>query len=70
MIASLVRDILCFTPLAVVLSLLLEKGQPGSGIYGILFAAPAADLVAVAVIIGLTVHFFEKLKKLENTPLV
>ena len=68
MIASLVRDILCFTPLAVVLSVVLEKGQPGSGIYGLLYAAPLADLVAVVVIIALTISFFKKLKKLEETP--
>ena len=68
MIASLVRDILCFTPLVIALSALLEERLLGSGIYGILYAAPISDLVALAVIIPLTVHFFKKLKKLEETP--
>ena len=61
-IASLVRDILCFTPLALFLPVLLEQAKPGSGIDGILYAAPIADLVALAVIVCLTVAFFRKLK--------
>ncbi len=64
-IASLVRDILCFTPLALVLPALLEEHQPGSGINGILYAAPLSDLVAVIVILGLTLSFFRQLKKQE-----
>ena len=66
MLASLVRDVLCFTPLAVLLSALLEKARPGSGIYGILFAAPLSDVVALVVILGLTVPFFRRLKKSET----
>lgn len=62
-IASLVRDILCFTPLALLLPALLEQKTPGSGIDGILYAAPISDLVAVAVVIGLTVPFFRKIKR-------
>lgn len=63
MIASLVRDILCFTPLALFLPVLLERTEPGSGINGILLAAPISDLVALAVILALTISFFRKLKK-------
>ena len=37
MVASLVRDIVCFTPLAICLPAMLERNQPGSGIHGILF---------------------------------
>ena len=62
MIASLIRDIVCFTPLALLLPALLEDGNPGKGIYGILFAAPISDVVAVIVIVLLTVSFFKKLK--------
>lgn len=58
------RDILCFTPLAIVLPGLMEKSSPGSGIDGILYAAPMADLAAMAVI--LTVTFFRNLKKGEG----
>ena len=63
MIASLVRDIVCFTPLALILPAMLEKSNPGSGINGLLYAAPISDLVALVVILGLTVPFFRKLKK-------
>ena len=67
MVASLIRDIVCFTPLALILPAVLEKNEPGSGINGILYAAPISDLVAVLVILGLTVPFFRQLKKQENS---
>lgn len=60
--ASLVRDIVCFTPLVLILPTVLEQAEPGSGINGILYAAPLSDLVALAAILGLTVPFFRKLK--------
>ena len=63
--ASLVRDILCFTPLAIFLPAILEGRETGLGINGILYAAPAADLIAVLVILILTVPFFRSLKKKE-----
>ena len=62
-VASLVRDIVCFTPLAIFLSAGLEQHTPGSGINGILYAAPIADMVAAVVILVLTVSFFRKLGK-------
>ena len=62
MTASLVRDILCFTPLALILSPMLEGANPGSGINGILYAAPISDLVALAVILWLTIPLFRKEK--------
>ena len=68
MIASLVRDILCFTPLAVILPGLLEQAEQGSGINGILYAAPISDVVALIAILALTVPFFRKLKKQGNCP--
>ena len=61
-IPSRVRDILCFTPLAIFLSAALERQDPGSGINGILLAAPISDAVAAVVILCLTVSFFRKLK--------
>lgn len=57
-IASLVRDILCFIPLALVLPSVMERSDPGSGIDGILYAAPISDLVAIAVVLILTISFF------------
>ena len=62
MITSLVRDILCFTPLALILPAILERSEPGSGINGVLFAAPIADLVALVTVLVLTVPFFRKNK--------
>ena len=62
MIASLVRDVLCFTPLAMILPAVLEQSQGGSGINGILYAAPISDVVALAVVLLLTIPFFRKEK--------
>lgn len=64
-VASLVRDIICFTPLAIFLPKLLEAQNAGAGINGILFAAPIADFVALIVILVLTVSFFRNLKNEE-----
>ena len=61
-VASLIRDMVCFTPLAILLPGILETKVAGSGIDGILYAAPIADFVALAVIVGLTVSFFRGLK--------
>lgn len=66
-VASLIRDIICFTPLALILPWILERENPGAGINGILFAAPVSDLVAVVVILGLTVPFFRSLGRGEET---
>lgn len=54
-ISSMVRDIVCFIPLILIL--------PGFfGIEGILFAAPAADFIAMIVAAALTVSFMRSLK--------
>lgn len=60
MVSSVVRDMICFTPLALILPAVLEQAESGSGINGILYAAPIADLVAVVVIMALTISFFRK----------
>ena len=60
-LASLIRDICCFTPLAILLPLFLENREAGKGVYGILLAAPAADVAAMVVVIVLTVSFFRSL---------
>ncbi len=62
-LSSLVRDIVCFAPLAIILSALAENKSAGLGIEGVLWAAPIADAVAILVIIILTVTFFKKLVK-------
>ena len=58
-ISSLVRDIVLFVPLICVLPIFF-------GIEGILWAAPIADFVAMAVTVVLTVVYFMKLKKSNN----
>lgn len=57
-IASLIRDILCFLPLIIILPHFF-------GIEGILYASPAADFVSIVVGAILTVTFLKTLK--ENT---
>jgi Na+-driven multidrug efflux pump len=55
-VSSLVRDIVCFIPLIIILPLFF-------GIEGILYAAPAADLIAMIVAVVLTVIYFKHLGK-------
>ncbi len=62
-VSSVVRDILCFTPLALLLPKILEKTEAGTGINGVLYAAPISDIVAAVVILVLTVSFFRTLQK-------
>ena len=54
-IASMIRDIICFIPLIITLPIFF-------GIEGILFAAPSADLIAMIVAAALTVIFMKTLK--------
>ena len=65
-VASLVRDILCFTPVVLILSNVLENKEAGTGINGILFAAPIADFISIFVIVILTVTFFKGILKVEK----
>ena len=54
-IASMIRDIICFIPLIITLPIFF-------GIEGILFAAPCADFIAIIVAVLLTVTFMKTLK--------
>ena len=55
MVASMVRDIVCFVPLILIL--------PGvwSGVDAILYAAPISDLIAMVVTAVLSVSFIRSL---------
>lgn len=55
-IASMIRDIVCFIPLIIIFPVFF-------GIEGILFAAPAADLIAMIVAAILTLTYFKTLRK-------
>lgn len=54
-VASLIRDILCFVPLLIILPMFM-------GIDGILYAAPIADCIAILVTIFLTVTYMRTLR--------
>ena len=62
-VASLVRDIVCFAPLALLLPRIMEDHEAGTGINGVLLAAPISDLIALVVILCMTIPFFRKLGK-------
>ncbi len=62
-VASLIRDIVCFVPLVILLPYFFESNAAGQGINGILFAAPAADLIAMIAAALLTVSYFRKLNQ-------
>ncbi len=59
-IASMIRDIVCFIPLIIILPL-------SFGIEGILYAAPIADIVAILITTLLTISFFKTLKNQSET---
>ena len=54
-IASMIRDIICFIPLIIILPLFFD-------IEGILCAAPCADFLAMIVAVALTITFMKTLK--------
>lgn len=56
--SSLIRDLVCFVPLAIVLPRFF-------GLQGILYAAPAADLISMIVAVLLTRNFFHSLRQEE-----
>ena len=62
MIASVIRDLACFVTFTLVLCNSFEAAEAGTGIFGILLAAPLSDFVAGTVILVLTVKFFKKHK--------
>lgn len=59
-IASLVRDIICFIPLTIIFPIAF------GGVEGILYASPASDVLAMAVNVGLTIPFLRSLNKKLN----
>lgn len=61
-IASLVRDIVCFVPLVCTLPIAM-------GIDGCLWAAPIADGIAIIVTAVLTILLFKDINKMAKTPI-
>lgn len=58
-IVSLVRDLVCFVPLAIILPKFM-------GIKGILYAAPVSDIIGLCITIPNIILFFKKLDKEDN----
>ena len=58
MVASVIRDMFCFVIFTITFCSIFESRTPGTGIYGILLAAPVSDFVAGLVILVLTIRFF------------
>ncbi|MBQ7352467.1 MAG: MATE family efflux transporter [Clostridia bacterium] len=56
-IASMIRDIICFIPFIIIFPFAF------GGVEAILFASPAADLVAIIITVIMTIFFFRSLKK-------
>ena len=56
-LASLVRDIVCFIPLTIIFPIVF------GGVEGILYASPVSDVLAMAVNVGLTIPFLRSLNK-------
>ena len=59
-VASMIRDIVCFVPLIIVLPLCIANVET------ILFCAPIADFIAMIVTAILSISFIRSLKQLEN----
>ena len=55
-VSSLIRDILCFVPLVLIL-------PRAFGVYGILYAAPIADFIAMITATVLIVKYMKSLKE-------
>ena len=47
------------------IGIILENNKAGTGINGIIYAAPIADAIALILILILTIYFFKDLKKTE-----
>lgn len=56
-LASLVRDIVCFIPLTIIFPIVF------GGVEGILYASPVSDVLAMAINVGLTIPFLRSLNK-------
>ncbi len=62
-VVSLVRDLVCFVPLAIILPKFM-------GIKGILYAAPISDIIGLCITIPNIILFFKKLDKEENKNII
>ena len=57
---SMFRDLVCFIPFVLIFPLIMEKNQSGAGIDALLFAAPAADILATIGALIITIKVFKE----------
>ncbi len=60
-ITSVLRDIVLFSPLVIILPLIAENNESGSGIVALLYAPMIADVIATCIIVIITIRLFKKL---------
>ncbi len=68
-IASLARDILFFVPAVIILPMISEKRETGSGIVALLYAPMIADILAFFIALTFTFILFKELGKEDITPI-
>ncbi len=68
-IASLARDILFFVPAVIILPLISENMEAGSGIVALLYAPMIADTLAFFIALTFTFILFKELGKEDVTPI-
>ena len=62
------RDILFFVPAVIVLPMIAEKHQAGTGVVALLYAPMIADVLAFFIALGITIKLFKQLKKYDKHP--
>lgn len=65
-ISSLMRDILFFVPAVIILPMIAEKHQAGTGVVALLYAPMIADVLAFFIALGITIKLFKQLKKYDK----
>lgn len=61
MISSLLRDLLFFVPAVIILPLIAESKEAGSGVVALLYAPMIADILATFIAVGITIKLFKEL---------
>ncbi len=66
-VSSLVRDILFFIPSVILLPIVAENVETGSGVVAVLYAPMIADSLALIIVIFFTIKLFKELRRYEKT---
>ncbi len=65
-IASLCRDILFFCPSVLIIPMIMEANEPGTGVVGVLYAPMFSDTLAFLIALFFTIRLFRQFKRMEN----